>query len=478
MTSINLDYGTTHMPVELPDTATVVRYGETYQDPPEVDPIEATRRALDNPLGFPPLKELAGPGKTATIAFPDKVKGGSHALAHRKVAIPMIIEDLLAGGCRIEDIRLVCAIGLHRMNTVEEWYQYLGRDIVDRFWPDRIVNHDAEGSDCVDLGTDDMGNVVETNSLVAEADIPIMVGHCSGNPYGGFSGGYKMLVTGLAGWRSIGSHHTPGTMHRPDWMGASSTSHMRHQFRSIGEAIEDRVGKRFFEVDAVLGQKSQILDVQAGALDLVEEATWPLAGQRTNVVLDELTEPADVLVMGLPRDFHYGPGMGTNPILMSLAIAGQLSRCWRAVRPGCVVIAAALCNGWFNPLWFPSYEPTYEALQGYNTPAEFLASDDAAEITNDTDFRFRYSNAYTYHPFHAMSMIAGGSAAQLWTSAVHLVGAEAPGYARGMGMTPFSTFDDALKAAEKYVGPNPKVLCTPEAFSGGVGVHLSHANAE
>lgn len=474
MKTVLLDYGSTHMEVELPDSATIVRYGETYEDPPSADPFEATRRALDRPLGFPPLKELAGPGKTAVIAFPDRVKGGAAPTAHRRVAIPMVIEDLLAGGCQIEDITLVCAVGLHRMNTLEEWHQYLGKDIVDQFWPERIINDDAEGPECVDLGTDAMGNVVETNSIVAAADIPIMVGHCSGNPCGGFSGGYKMLVTGLAGSGSIGSHHTPGTMHRHDWMG-SADSHMRHQFQSIGEAIEDRIGKRFFEVDAVLGQKSQVLDVQAGALRMVEEATWPLASLRTNVTIDDMAEPADILVMGLPRDFHYGPGMGTNPILMSLAIAGRLSRCWNAPRPGCVVIAAALCDGWFNPMWFPSYEPTYKALQGYNTAAEFLESHAAAELAEDAEYRFRYSNAYTYHPFHAMSMISGGSAAQLWTSAIHLVGAHAAGYARGMGMTPFSTFDQAVKAAERYVGRNPRVLRTPEAFSGGVGVHLYHS---
>jgi len=46
------------MRVELPDSAVVVRYGKTYTDPPEVDPYEATRKALDKPLGFPPLREL------------------------------------------------------------------------------------------------------------------------------------------------------------------------------------------------------------------------------------------------------------------------------------------------------------------------------------------------------------------------------------------------------------------------------------
>lgn len=475
MQKVSLDYGEGRMQVELPDTATVVRYGQSYQDPPEVDPFEATRKALDNPLGLPPLKEQAGPGKTAVIGFPDRVKGGNHATAHRKVAIRMIIEDLLAGGCAIEDISLICAVGLHRQNTLQEWYGYLGKEIVDQFRPDRIVNHDAEGANLLDLGSDEMGNVVQTNALIANADIPIMVGHCAGNPYGGFSGGYKMLVTGLAGWRSIASHHVPSTMHREDWMGSSTKSHMRDQFKSIGRTIESRIEKHFFEVDAVLGQHSQVLEVKAGILEEVEKATWSLAGKRTNVILEDMKEPADVLVIGLPRDFHYGPGMGTNPILMNLAIAGQLSRSWNALRPGCVVIAAAQCDGWFNDLWFPSYRETYDALQTYNTPREFLESEDAYRLTMNTDYRYRYSNAFTYHPFHAMSMISGGSAGHLWTSAVFLVGAQSPGYARGMGLTPLSTFGEAMTAAEKYVGRNPRILCTPEAFSGGVGVHLHHS---
>ena len=121
MQEIKLDYGDTHMGIELPDSATVVRYGQTYTDPPAVDPIAATREALDNPLGFPPLTELSGPDKKIVIAFPDRVKGGVHPTCHRRVAIPMIIEDLLKGGAKLENITLVCAIGLHRKNTLEEW---------------------------------------------------------------------------------------------------------------------------------------------------------------------------------------------------------------------------------------------------------------------------------------------------------------------------------------------------------------------
>jgi lactate racemase len=471
MQDVLLEYGDTHTRVELPDSATVVRYGQTYTDPPEVDPREAVQKALENPLGFPPLRELGGPDKKVVIAFPDRVKGGVQTNSHRRVAIPLILEELQKAGTKLENITLVCAMGLHRKNTLEEWCWYLGKELVDQFWPDRLVNHDGEAPDLCDFGLDEMGNVVLCNRLLAEADLPIVIGHCAGNPYGGYSGGYKMIVTGLTGWRSIASHHNPGTMHREDWLGASTDSHMRRQFRSIGQAMEKNMGKKIFAVDAVLGQKSQVLTVAAGELGLVEEATWPLADRRTNVALD-MEGPADVLVIGVPRNFHYGPGMGTNPILMSLAIGGQLSRCWHAFREGGVIIAASICDGWFNDGWFPSYYETYRSLQQYNTPAEFLASKDALAITMDYEYRFAYSNRYTYHPYHAMSMISGGSVPALRTSAVYIVGAKSPEYARGIGFTPLSTFGEAMKQAERFVGKQPRILCTPECFTGGVTVHL------
>jgi nickel-dependent lactate racemase len=471
MQELLLDYGDTPMPIELPDTVSIVRYGQTYTDPPEVDGYEATKAALEEPLGFPPLRELGGPDKRVVIGFPDRVKGGLHPNCHRRVAIPLIVKELLKSGTTLENISLLCCMGLHRKNTLEEWYWYLGKDIVDQFLPDRLINHDVESADLCDFGTDEMGNAVQCNRLMAEADLPIVIGHVTGNPYGGYSGGYKMIVTGLSGWRSIASHHVPETMHRKDWLGASTSSLMRQQFKSIGQAMEKAIGKKFFAVDAVLGQKSQVLDVKAGELQAVEEATWPLADKRTNIHL-EMKEPADILIFGLPRNFHYGPGMGTNPILMSLGIGGQLSRCWHAFREGGVIIAASLCDGWFNPHWFPSYEETYLALQKYCTAAEFVNSDDAMQIVNNYDYRYQYSNHYTYHPFHALSMISGGSAPLLWTSAVFIAGAKAPGYARGMGFIPTSTFEEALSQAKKIVGKNPRILCTPECFTGGVAVHL------
>lgn len=472
MQDVLLDYGDTKINVQLPDTATVIRYGKTYTDPAAVgDSVVLTREALAAPLDAEPLRSQAGPDKKVVIGFPDRVKGGAHPTAHRKVAIRMIVEELLAGGCKVENITLLCGMGLHRQNTLEEFNWYLGKDIVDMFYPGRLVNHDVEAPDLKDFGKDEMGNYVQCNKSMVEADIVIMVGHCAGNPYGGFSGGYKMLVTGFSGWQSISSHHCPSTMHRDDWLGGGTGQHMRHQFKSIGLAMEKGMGKKVFAVDAVLGQYGDVLDVKAGSIAAVEAATWPLAERRTTIAVDMPT-PADVLVVGVPRNFHYGPGMGTNPILMSLALGGQLSRCWPLLREGTVMIAASVCDGWFNDKWFPSYRDTYAALQKYQNPSDFLKSQDALDITMNYDYRFSYSNFYTYHPFHAMSMTSGGAILGKRCSAVIMVGAQQPKYARGMGYIPVATFDEAFKLAERYTGKNPNILCTPECYSGGSAVHL------
>ena len=45
MKPLELDYGTGKMSVELPDSSVVVRYGDTYEDPPKADPAAVTRAA-------------------------------------------------------------------------------------------------------------------------------------------------------------------------------------------------------------------------------------------------------------------------------------------------------------------------------------------------------------------------------------------------------------------------------------------------
>lgn len=76
--------------------------------------------------------------------------------------------------------------------------------------------------------------------------------------------------------------------------------------------MEEAMGKQFFVVDAVLGAESQVLGAYAGSAEEVQRESWKLADRRTNVSLN-LKRKVDVVILGQPRTFHYGPGMGTNP---------------------------------------------------------------------------------------------------------------------------------------------------------------------
>ena len=80
--------------------------------------------------------------------------------------------------------------------------------------------------------------------------------------------------------------------------------------------------------------------------------------------------------------------------------------------------------------------------------------------TNEEYIRkYRFTNAF--HPFHGFSMMSCGHIAEMNTSAIYIVGAQEPGYARGMGLKQ-GDFEEALAdAKKKFTGTNPNILALP-----------------
>ena len=236
MKKLFFEYGHGLMEANLPDNTDVFIPGETVPDPPHLEnPEEATRQAIQNPIGMPPIPELVKKGSKVTIIFPDRVKGGFQENSHRKVSIPIIIEECLKAGVEKKDIKLICSNGLHRKNTREEIRSLLGEKVFNEFyWTDQIVNHDSEDWDnLIDLGWDETGNRVIMNKEVYESDLAVLIGHTLGNPYGGYSGGYKHCATGITHWKSIASHHVPHVMHGDDFTPVSNHSLMRQKLAAV-----------------------------------------------------------------------------------------------------------------------------------------------------------------------------------------------------------------------------------------------------
>ena len=185
------------MSAKLPDSTDVFIPGETVKDPPclaqDWDSLyQATLESIQNPIGMKPLRQLAGPGKKAVFVIPDIVKGGCQPTSHRKVAIRACLDELYAAGVEKKDILLLISNGLHPRATIPEMKQILGEELFYEFYGSgQITSHDSEDPEhMVDLGTTRRGDPVLMNKYVFECDIPILIGHCQGNPYGGYSGGF------------------------------------------------------------------------------------------------------------------------------------------------------------------------------------------------------------------------------------------------------------------------------------------------
>ncbi|PKM70269.1 MAG: hypothetical protein CVU93_02935, partial [Firmicutes bacterium HGW-Firmicutes-18] len=233
---------------------------------------------------------------------------------------------------------------------------------------------------------------------------------------------------------------------------------------------EEKMGKKYFSCDAVLDTNMNQIAVFAGYTKEIQPLCWEYADKRTYVKWAD--KKYDVMVFGMPQAFHYGNGMGTNPIFMLQAISANIIRHKRVMSDRCVVICSSICNGYFHDEEFPSYRETYELFQhDYNNilPDIERFGEYFAKRTEYID-KYRYN--YGYHPFHAFSMISCGHIAEMNTSAIYIVGAIDPGYARGMGMKTRATFEEALAdAKKKYLPENPNILALPRTFK-TAAVHL------
>lgn len=463
---LSFEYGQGTMEANLPDDTDVFIPGETVSDPPYLqDVYAATRESILNPIGMEPLSKLANKGSKVTIIFPDRVKGGEQPTSHRKVAIPIILDELYKAGVEKKDILLICSNGLHRKNTKDEILNVLGEEIFNEFWyTHQIINHDSEDYEhLVDLGTTRRGDPVIMNKYVHDSDVAILIGHTQGNPYGGYSGGYKHCSTGITHWKSIASHHVPEVMHRKDFTPVNNKSLMRSKFDEIGQHMEEKMGKKFFCCDAVLDTKSRQIQIFSGYAKDLQPISWEAADKRTYVHWAE--KKYDIMVFGMPQFFHYGNGMGTNPIMMMQALSAQVIRHKRIMSDRCVIICSSLCNGFFHDELFTGYREVYDMFQHdyMNTLQDMDRYGEYFATNEEYIRRYRFCNGF--HPFHAFSMISCGHIAEMNTAAIYIVGAQEPGFARAMGLKTRANFEEALAdAKKKYVGETPNILALPMTF--------------
>lgn len=215
-------------------------------------------RALNNPIGTPPLEELARPGMDVTLLFDDLQRPTP---AH--LAIPSILDRLNKAGIPDERINAVCALGTHPIPTLEQMEGKIGKETSRRL-QGRISSHDPHSPENVVIGRTHRGTLVEVNKLVAFADLIIGIGECMPHPNNGFGGGCKIVMPGVSSYRAVADHHFTWMRHRYAKVNLLDGNPFYEEIVDAG-----RLSRLAFKLDFIMNEKKEVIRAFAG--DPVEE---------------------------------------------------------------------------------------------------------------------------------------------------------------------------------------------------------------
>ena len=108
------------------------------------------------------LKDVVQKGDKVAVIVSDITR-----LVRTADFLPVVIDEINAGGVPDEDIIIVVATGTHRAHTPEEDVLVCGQEIVNRI---KIHQHDCRNNaELVDLGVTSRGTPILIDKTVAEA---------------------------------------------------------------------------------------------------------------------------------------------------------------------------------------------------------------------------------------------------------------------------------------------------------------------
>ena len=246
-----LPYGKTFLELSM-DEAKPVQVLEPSIPVPDRSQEEIIKKALDDPISSPTLKELTKEVKKIVIITNDNTRP-----MPSKITIPMIIASFFYPETYY-DITILIACGLHRKMTREEMVEQYGEEICRKY---KIVNHEAKDeAQLAYLGKLSTGNEMWVNRLVADADLVISEGFIESHFCVGFSGGRKSILPGVSGWKTIMYNHRPENIASPYAIGANLEHNPMHL-----ECMEAaKTAKLAFILNVALNKEKKIIEAFAG----------------------------------------------------------------------------------------------------------------------------------------------------------------------------------------------------------------------
>lgn len=296
------------------------------RDAPELpNRVASIQKVLENPIGLDKnIFDTVQSGETVSIIVSD-----SFRQTRADQVLPILIGGLVWGGVDEESISITFATGTHRGPTPTEQKHILGEGLYRRF-QGRLFAHDAWDRDnLVYLGTTSRGTRVEINRRVHESDRIVVTGSVVLHYFGGYGGGRKSVVPGIASVDTIAHNHAMNLHPHEDRLDPAVC---------IGGMEGNPVAEDMLEatklthvdciVNTVLNKQGQISGFFTGELEAAHTAATNFAHTFFSV---NIPERADLVIAASPTTKNF---VQTHKALFNA---------YQAVKPGGRIVLLAPC---------------------------------------------------------------------------------------------------------------------------------------
>ncbi|MGH4039094.1 MAG: nickel-dependent lactate racemase [Sphaerochaeta sp.] len=197
--NIKFPYGKSSLDVNIDDRRLQsVLYSSMHNYKPQYSEDEIVEESIQNPIGTKKLSDLAINKNKVILIASDHTRP-----VPSKIIVPKMLREIRKGNPNA-DITILIATGCHRSTVKEELISKFGDEIYNN---EKIIIHDCDLSETVNIGTLPSGGECFINKLVIDADLVVSEGFIEPHFFAGYSGARKSILPGVASRSTVLYNH-------------------------------------------------------------------------------------------------------------------------------------------------------------------------------------------------------------------------------------------------------------------------------